>query len=44
MRKGQRFETFFFSPSELDIMITLNGAERGGGGGGGGGGKGKGGG
>ena len=34
MRKGQRFETFFFSPSELDIMITLDGAGRGGGGGG----------
>lgn len=32
MRKGQRFETFFFSPSELDIMITLDGAGRGGGG------------
>ena len=29
MRKGQRFETFFFSPSEkLDIMITLDGAGR----------------
>lgn len=37
MRKGQRFETFFFSPSELDIMITLDGAGRGGGEGKGGG-------
>ena len=24
MRKGQKFETFFASPSELDIMITMD--------------------